>query len=135
MDNRKINISEQLEEALILANKIKIVQEDKHLTKKVKKVKLKQIIKTNKKTFLNLVFIFLQNNLWTKRSWAVRLALIGGVLPVLALGGKSVGVATMGWGIGIPIFLITSAGSSFIGLVIDNITLKQKLKKSSKNLK
>lgn len=131
MDNKidTLQNDKNIEKVLNLAKTIKLVQENKNLTKKAKKKELTKIVKENKKAFLKLVFIFLQTNLWTKRSWTIRLALIG-LLPGLALGGKSVGVATMGLGIGIPIFLLTSTGSAFIGLVIDNIKLKQELKKN-----
>ncbi|MDE0518565.1 MAG: hypothetical protein OXH36_03285 [Bdellovibrionales bacterium] len=119
---------EQLKETLNIAQKIKVVQNDEVLTKKQKKQKIRQLVKKNKKLFLKMVFIFLKRKLWTERSWAIRLALIA-IIPGVIKGG-SVGLATMGIGVGIPMFLITSFGGAFIGMVIDEIKRELKRKKS-----
>lgn len=111
-----------------LAQRIKVVQDDKSLTKKQRKKQIAQLVKENKKSFLKIVLIFLHKKLWTERSWAVRLALIA-IIPGVIKGG-SVGLATMGMGVGIPMFLMTSFGGAFIGIVIDEIQKELKRKKS-----
>ena len=117
-DARKYT-NEQLEETLDIAQKIKNVQNDETLKKKEKKQKIILLVKENKRHFFRMIFIFLHKELWTERTWAVRLALIA-VIPGLAIGG-SVGLATMGVGIGIPLFLLTAFGGLFIGVVIEEI--------------
>ncbi|MDE0118666.1 MAG: hypothetical protein OXM55_01500 [Bdellovibrionales bacterium] len=123
MKEAKKYTDEQLEETLNIARRIKVVQNDEVLTKKQKKLKIRQLVKKNKKLFLKMVFIFLRRKLWTERSWAIRLALIA-IIPGVIKGG-SVGLATMGIGVGIPMFLITSFGGAFIGMVIDEIKRKK----------
>ena len=119
MKEAKKYTNEQLEKTLDLAKEIKIVQDNQSLTKKQKKKELRQFVKKNKKLFLRMVFIFLHRKLWTERSWAVRLAMIA-IIPGVIKGG-SVGIATMGIGIGIPMFLMTAFGGAFIGMVIEEI--------------
>ena len=113
----------QLEETLNLAQKIKVIQNNKSLTKKQKKQTIRQILKEKKKYFLRMIYVFLHKKIWTERSWAVRLALIAAIPGIIK--GGSVGLATMGIGIGIPIFLVTALGGMFIGVVIEEIKKKK----------
>ena len=113
----------QLEETLNLAQKIKVIQNNKSLTKKQKKQTIRQILKGKKKYFLRMIYVFLHKKIWTERSWAVRLALIAAIPGIIK--GGSVGLATMGIGIGIPIFLVTALGGMFIGVVIEEIKKKK----------
>ena len=106
MKEAKKYTDEQLEETLNLARRIKIIQDDEALTKKQQKQEIGKLVKENKRHFFKMVFIFLHRKIWTERSWAVRLALIA-TIPGIINGG-SVGLATMGIGIGIPMFLMSA---------------------------
>ena len=124
MKEAKKYTDKQLEETLYLAQKIKAIQDDKSLTKKQRKQTIRQLVKGNKKLFFRMIFIFLHKKVWTERSWAVRLALIAAIPGIIK--GGSVGLATMGIGIGIPLFLVTALGGMFIGVVIEEIKKKSK---------
>lgn len=62
---------------------------------------------------------------WDDRGWAARLGIIGLSLGGIFSGSGFAGIATAGWGIGLPVFLLTTAGGTFLGTLIDEF-LKEK---------
>lgn len=73
----------------------------------------------NKSTILNILKKF-----WTKLSWAQKLGLIGATGTLLTVGGAGAGIAALGGATGISLFLLTAAGGTFIGTIIDTIIKK-----------
>lgn len=118
--NEKPNdTNEELRKILDLALKIKEIQQSKKKSKKEKKKELVYLLKENKRSFLKMLLFFLKRKLWSERGWPARLAIIG-LIPGLAKGG-SVGIATMGSGVGVPFFLLTATGGMFIGTIIEEL--------------
>ena len=123
MKEAKKYTDEQLEKTLNLAQKIKVIQNNKSLTRKQKKKTIRQLLKGKKKYFLRMIYIFLHKKIWTERSWTVRLVLIAAIPGIIK--GGSVGLATMGIGIAIPMFLVTALGGMFVGVIIEEIKNKK----------
>ena len=118
--NEKLkDTNEELGNILDLAIKIQKVQQDRKKSKKEKGKALVHLLKENKRSFFKMLLLFLKRKLWTERGWPARLAIIG-LIPGAAKGG-SVGLATMGFGVGIPFFLLTVTGGMFIGTIIEEI--------------
>lgn len=63
----------------------------------------------------------LKQNLWDDRSWPARGALSGLALGVVALGGQGAGIAAMGGAIGVPLFLLTTAGGALLATIISEV--------------
>ena len=124
---------EDFEEVLDLAEKIKLVQDNKTASKEEKKKELKTLIAQHKKAFWKMFLMFLKKKLWDERSWSARLALIGLSVGAGVTSGAKVGLATMGFGIGIYAWLLTAAGGAFIGMIIDE--LKKEKEKNKKKVK
>ena len=60
------------------------------------------------RVFLNIVFQALKDKVWTNQSWARRLG-FAGFATGLTFGGTTVGIATMGAGMGVPLMVMTAA--------------------------
>ena len=58
---------------------------------------------------------------WKKASWAEKLGIIGGGGAIALFGFGGAGVAALGGAIGLPLFLLTAAGGTFIGTIIDKL--------------
>lgn len=91
--------------------------------------KLKQLIYVTSKNeivikFLKQLALLLKKHGWDKRNWASRLALSGLLLGLGVGGGKMAGVASAGLGIGVPVYVLTSAGGALIGTILSEITKK-----------
>ena len=63
----------------------------------------------------------LKKVLWTDRGWWFRIGGGGILLAVAAVSGKSLGLATMGFGVGIPLWIVFGGGGAFAGLIIDKL--------------
>lgn len=74
------------------------------------------------KAFIIGLSAALKQHLWDERSWPARGALSGLALGVVALGGQGAGIAAMGGAIGVPLFLLTTAGGLVLGTVISELT-------------
>lgn len=66
-------------------------------------------------------FKLLKKYSWDDRAWAARLALAGLTIGATIGGTKMAGVATAGMGIGVPVYILTSAGGALLGSIIEEL--------------
>lgn len=59
---------------------------------------------------------------WTDQSWARRLGLIGLAAGTATVGSKMAGVAALGSATAVPLMLLTTMGTTFIGVLLDEIS-------------
>ncbi len=78
------------------------------------------------KRFLKGSFNLIKKEGWDKRSLPARLAILGGSVGVVVGGSQMVGIASAGIGIGMPLFLLTSAGGAFLGVIIKEVQESKK---------
>ena len=120
-DSEDKNVKNWADSAQIFVNNN--IETDKSKTETLPAV---NIPKQDKNKLLKSFIKFIYNHGWKNQHWAWRLAILGFVAGLLE-GGRRVGIATSGWGIGVPIALLTSAGGAFLGMFVD------KFMKSIKN--
>ncbi len=115
-DEDKVKIKSWAEEAYIIRN-------DSSLTKKEKLNKISSITNKNKIVFkfLRSLVCLIKRNTWDERGWPGRLALGGFALGVITSGSKMAGIASAGIGVGLPIYLLTSAGGALLGTIIEEL--------------
>lgn len=112
---------EERKQLLTWAESVKTIQKDKDLSKKEK---IRQLTKlSNSKAFKSCskVAMSYSKSYWKNASYAERLGIIGagGALTLAGVGGA--GIAALGGAVGVPLFLLTAAGGTFIGTIIDKI--------------
>lgn len=115
------------EKVLNWALEVRKIQEDKTLSKKQKIYNLKRL--NNIQAFKNVVSIALKysKSYWKNAPWSQKIGIIGlttGLIVAGASGGA--GIAALGGAIGLPLFLVTAAGGTFIGTIIDSLKKKEK---------
>jgi hypothetical protein len=117
------NLDEEKRELLLVwSQDAKQIVDDIELSKKKKLTKLYELNTSPVvKEILLAIFFALKKYTWDERSWSGRLALAGLGAGIATAGSQSAGVAAMGGAIGIPLFLLTSAGGALLGLIIDEI--------------
>lgn len=123
-DLEKLNETEK-QNVLNWAVEVKKIQQNNKLTTKEKIYDLKNL--NNKQAFKNVISIALNysKSYWKKANWAQRIGIIGltsGLIIAGASGGA--GIAALGGAIGLPLFLVTTAGGTFIGTIIDSLNKK-----------
>lgn len=123
-DLEKLNDTEK-QNVLNWAVEVKKIQQNNKLTTKEKIYDLKNL--NNKQAFKNVISIALNysKSYWKKVNWAQRIGIIGltsGLIIAGASGGA--GIAALGGAIGLPLFLVTTAGGTFIGTIIDSLNKK-----------
>ena len=123
-DLEKLNDREK-QNVLNWAVEVKKIQQNNKLTTKEKIYDLKNL--NNKQAFKNVISIALNysKSYWKKANWAQRIGIIGltsGLIVAGASGGA--GIAALGGAIGLPLFLVTTAGGTFIGTIIDSLNKK-----------
>ena len=123
-DLEKLNDTEK-QNVLNWAVEVKKIQQNNKLTTKEKIYDLKNL--NNKQAFKNVISIALNysKSYWKKANWAQRIGIIGltsGLIVAGASGGA--GIAALGGAIGLPLFLVTTAGGTFIGTIIDSLNKK-----------
>ncbi|WP_452233054.1 hypothetical protein [Lacinutrix sp. MEBiC02595] len=121
----KLNTSEK-EEILAWAKNVKEIQNDKNLNVKDKIKSLKEL--DNKTAFISLGKIIKTKTKksWKNASWAKRLGVIGASGALLTVSGSGAGIAALGGAIGLPLFLVTAAGGTLIGTLIDELSKNKK---------
>lgn len=128
MSNAAKKILEELNEdekkkVLSWAENARVITNDGTLNKKEKVKKLyevtvkEEVVVTFLKSFLKAI----KTHGWGRRGWAGRLTLSGLALGLGTVGIQMTGVASAGFGIGIPIFLLTAAGGALLGTIIDEL--------------
>lgn len=123
-DLEKLNETER-QNVLNWAVEVRKIQHNNKLTTKEKIYDLKNL--NNKQAFKNVISIVLNysKSYWKKANWAQRIGIIGltsGLIVAGASGGA--GIAALGGAIGLPLFLVTTAGGTFIGSIIDSLNKK-----------
>lgn len=123
-DLEKLNETER-QNVLNWAVEVRKIQQNNKLTTKEKIYDLKNL--NNKQAFKNVISIVLNysKSYWKKANWAQRIGIIGltsGLIVAGASGGA--GIAALGGAIGLPLFLVTTAGGTFIGTIIDSLNKK-----------
>lgn len=123
-DLEKLNETER-QNVLNWAVEVRKIQHNNKLTTKEKIYDLKNL--NNKQAFKNVISIVLNysKSYWKKANWAQRIGIIGltsGLIVAGASGGA--GIAALGGAIGLPLFLVTTAGGTFIGTIIDSLNKK-----------
>ena len=123
-DLEKLNDTEK-QNVLNWAVEVRKIQQNNKLTTKEKIYDLKNL--NNKQAFKNVISIALNysKSYWKKANWAQRIGIIGltsGLIIAGASGGA--GIAALGGAIGLPLFLVTTAGGTFIGTIIDSLNKK-----------
>ncbi len=106
---------------LVWAENVKAIQKDKSLTKKKKISRLIKLSNSNTFKSCSKLAMSYSKKYWKNASYAERLGIIGagGALTLVGFGGA--GIAALGGAIGVPLFLITAAGGTFIGTIIDKL--------------
>jgi hypothetical protein len=61
---------------------------------------------------------------WDDRSWKSRLGLGAVVATLATVGSAGAGIAALGGGIGLPLWVVFGAGGTFIGLLADELVKK-----------
>lgn len=100
-----------------------IIRDNKQLTNAEKIKNLFAITQRNQIVlkFLKQFALLIKKHGWDKRSWSSRLALTGLLIGVGISGGKMAGVASAGIGLGVPVFLLTSAGGALLGTILNEL--------------
>ncbi len=58
---------------------------------------------------------------WDERSWKARLGMGAMVATVATVGNAGAGIAALGTAIGVPLWIVTGAGATFAGFIIDEV--------------
>lgn len=58
---------------------------------------------------------------WDERSWPARFALSGALATAAVFGGEGAGVAAFGTAVGVPLWMVTSAGAAFAGVLVEEL--------------
>lgn len=127
-----VGLSDSEKKALLVWSQKAVAIRDDNSLGKVAKVKALNSIENGEiaRIFMATVFKVAKEKTWTNQSWARRLG-VAGVATGLTFGGASVGIATMGAGMGVPLIVMTAAGGVILGAAIDEIKkeLKDKIPK------
>lgn len=103
------------------AKNVKSIQSNKKLSIKEKLKALKSL--NNSEAFKNIAkYVSLKTkHYWENANWSERLGIIcgGGTFAFFGFGGS--GIAAMGGAVGLPLFLVTAAGGTLIGTIIDKL--------------
>jgi hypothetical protein len=97
---------------------IQIIQNEKIAKPK----KIIKIIEVSRKSSFKHIWWFvtrLGKHYWKTSSWSIRFFILAIPASIVVFGNKKIGIATSGFGIGVPVFLLTSAGITFIGVLLD----------------
>ena len=103
------------------AKEVRAIQKDKSLTTKNKIKALSAL--NNSKAFKSTSKLMLMHSkrYWKNSSWSERLGIIGGGGALVLFGAAGSGIAALGGAVGIPFFLVTAAGGTLIGTIIDKL--------------
>jgi hypothetical protein len=100
-----------------------VIRNDDSLSKTEKVKKLTKITNENKITikFFKAFFKAVKKHTWDERGWPARMALAGLTVGAAIGGTKMAGIASAGIGIGVPVFILSSAGGALLGTIIEEI--------------
>jgi hypothetical protein len=115
----------QKENLLKWAIEVKKIQDNKSLSKKDKIYDLKKL--NNKQAFKDVITFVVNysKSYWKKASWSQKIGIIGLTSGLIVAGSSGgAGIAALGGAIGLPLFLVTAAGGTLIGTLIDSLKKK-----------
>ena len=103
------------------AETVQKIRDDKNLSLKEKLNELKRL--NNSSTFKNTSkFVIAKTKKhWKNANYTKKLALIAGVGTISLVGFSGAGIAALGGAIGLPLFLLTTAGGALVGSIIDGL--------------
>lgn len=103
-----------------------VIRNDETISKPEKIKKLIEITNRDKVVikFLKQFALLIKKHGWDERNWPSRLALSGFLVGLGVSGTQWSGVASAGFGIGVPVYILTSAGGALLGTII-NETIKK----------
>lgn len=78
------------------------------------------------KSVLELLFREAKRIAWDERSKNARLGVGGAALGLVTFGWQGAGIAALGTAVGVPLWVIFGAGSTFLGVLYDEITGRHK---------
>ena len=78
------------------------------------------------------VFDVIKDKTWTGQSWARRGLVVGLATGTAVFGSSAAGLASAGFGIGVPIALLTTVGTTFLGVLVDEINKERNNKDGGK---
>jgi hypothetical protein len=119
-EDERIQIRSWAESAIIIRN-------NHELTSKEKITAMGKITNKNKiiLKFIKATAKLLKRHSWDERGWPARLALGGLTLGAAIGGSKAAGIATMGAGMGVKIYILTSAGGALLGTIVEELSKKK----------
>lgn len=125
-DEEKIQVRNWAKSAYVIRNdeSISSIQKIKQLMQLTSREKLLG-------SFFKKLGKIIKKHSWDERALAGKLALSGLVIGATISGTKMAGIATAGLGVGIPVYILTSAGGAFLGTIIQETsnTIKKNKKK------
>ncbi|EPZ49623.1 hypothetical protein M902_0700 [Bacteriovorax sp. BAL6_X] len=104
------------DEAYVIRNSNDISRTEK--IKRITKITIRSKVTSN---VIVRFFRLLKKHSWDDRAWPARFALAGLTIGATVGGTKMAGVATAGIGVGIPIYILTSAGGALLGSIIEEL--------------
>lgn len=124
---------DEQEKAVVLqwAKESREVVTQSSLTKKEKFARLREISSAKPVVVvLKAVARLLKSKAWDNQSWARRLGIAGLAAGVASFGLEGAGIVALGGGIGVPLALLSTAGATFLGVVIDELKKEVNERKS-----
>ena len=121
----KLDASEK-EKFLAWAKNVREIQNDPNLSIKDKIKSLKELDNKTALISLGKIVKTKAKKTWKDASWAKRLGVLGAGTALLAASGSGAGIAALGGAIGLPLFLVTAAGGTLIGTIIDELSKDNK---------
>ena len=103
------------------AKRVKEIQKNKSLSFKQKLRALKELNNSEAFKMSTKYISSYSKNYWKHATWAEKLGIIGGGGALALAGFGGAGVAALGGAIGLPLFLLTAAGGTLIGTIIDRL--------------
>lgn len=127
-ENNEIDFSDlsSIEKDVLLkwAQKVRSTQKNDSLSFKQKIKELKAL--NNGAAFKSCSRLVLVHSkrYWKNASWAERMGITVGGGTLVFFGGAGSGIAALGGAIGVPLFLLTAAGGTLVGTIIDKLDKK-----------
>lgn len=103
------------------AKKVKFIQKNKDLSFRQKLKKLNKLNNADTFKSISKLVVLHSKRYWKSASWAEKLGIIGASGTLIVFGSGGAGIAALGGAIGLPLFLVTAAGGTLIGTIIDKL--------------
>ncbi|MBK7844125.1 MAG: hypothetical protein IPJ71_10590 [Bdellovibrionales bacterium] len=95
-----------------------------------KRDKIKKLTKLNPPKqiapLIKSLLLVMKDKVWTDQSWARRGMAVGLGLGAAVFGSQAAGLASAGFGVGVPLALLTTVGATFLGVLVDEIEKERK---------